>query len=352
MLCSVLWFGKSRGGTSVLDNKTFGNFIREKRIEKGLKQRELADLLYVSESAVSKWETGKSYPDITMIPNICRTLGVTEKELIDGATDTDYRKMRHDATRYHRISETWFWGLTISYAVALVVCLIVDLAVNHRLTFSIVVFSSLLVAFSFAPTWTRFSENHKLALFVGSSYLSLCLLFGVCCLKYGGSWFGIASSAVLLGYVALFTPFLMRRYWPERFTRFKVLAYFTLVLLFLLLMLLIIRTNVRLPYFKAMLVSLYAFAPFFIVGAVHALDISRMLKAAVDVLAFGVLYYRLQAVISSLFEGSQHDYYRVDFKDWVNCINGNVALIWLVSSIVIALALMAFFFVRRRNSRG
>ena len=335
----------------MLDNKTFGNFIREKRIEKGLKQRELADLLYVTESAVSKWETGKSYPYITMIPNICKTLGVTEKELIDGATDTDYRKMRHDATRYHRISETWFWGLTISYAVALVICLIVDLAVNHRLSFSIVVLSSLLVAYSFAPTWIRFSESHKLALFVGSSYLSLCLLFGVCCLMYGGSWFGIATSAVLLGYVALFTPFLMRRYWPERFARFKVLVYFALLLLFLLLMLFIIRETVRFPYFKAMLISLYAFVPFFVVGFVHALDFSRMLKVAVDVLAFGVLYYRLQAVISNLFENGQHDYYRVDFRDWINCINGNIALIWLVSAIVISLVLVAFFFVRRRKER-
>ena len=151
-------------------NKSFGSFIREKRIEKGLKQKELADLLYVTESAVSKWETGKSYPDITMIPSICKVLDVTEKELIDGATDTDYRKMRHEATLYRRISETWFWGLTISYAVALVVCLIVDLAVNHRLTFSVVVFSSLLVAYSFAPTWIRFSENHKLALFISNCH--------------------------------------------------------------------------------------------------------------------------------------------------------------------------------------
>ena len=351
MLCSALWFGKSRGGTSVLDNKTFGNFIREKRIEKGLKQRELADLLYVTESAVSKWETGKSYPDITMIPNICKTLGVTEKELIDGATDTDYRKMRHDATRYHRISETWFWGLTISYAVALVICLIVDLAVNHRLSFSIVVFSSLLVAYSFAPTWTRFSENHKLALFVGSSYLSLCLLFGVCCLMYGGSWFSVASSAVLLGYVVFLTPPLIKRYWPKRFARLKVLAYFALVLIFLLLMLFVISRTVSFPYFKAVLVSLYSMAPFFVMGLVHMLDISRQLKAASDVLAFGVLYYRLQAVISSLFEGSQNDYYRVDFSDWVNCINGNVALIWLVSAIVIALVLVVFFFVRRSKER-
>ena len=329
-------------------NKTFGSFIREKRIEKGLKQRELADLLYVTESAVSKWETGKSYPDITMIPNICKVLDVTEKELIDGATDTDYRRMRHEATLYRRISETWFWGLTISYAVALVVCLIVDLAVNHKLTFSIVVFSSLLVACSFAPTFIRFTEKHKLALFTGSSYLSLCLLFAVCCIRGGGNWFPIAASAVLLGYVAFFTPFLLHRYWPARFARFKVLVYFAAVLLFLVLMLLVIRNNVEFPYFKALTITLYAFIPFFIAACVHAMDISRLLKAAVDVLAFGVFGYRVQAVVSRLFETGQKDYYRVDLKDWINCINGNIAFIWLVSAIVTTVALVIVFFVKRR----
>ncbi len=340
---------ENQGGEPVLDNKTFGNFIREKRIEKGLKQRELADLLFVTESAVSKWENGKSYPDITMIPNICKTLGVTEKELIDGATDTDYRKMRKDAGRYRTISETWFWGLTISYAIALVVCLICDVAINHRLSFSIIVFASLVVAYSFAPTWTRFSENHKLALFVGSTYLSLCFLFAVCCAMYGQSWFPIASSAVLLGYVCFFGPFLLRRYFPERFGRYKVLVYFASVLLFLLLMLFVIRATVRFPYFKALAISFYAFIPFFITATVHVFDISRLMKVAVDVLAFGVVGYRMQAVVNKLFEGGVKDYYKVNFRDWVNCLNGNISLIWLVSSIVIALVLVAVFFVKQKR---
>ena len=141
----------------------------------------------------------------------------------------------------------------------------------------------------------------------------------------------------------------MRRYWPERFARFKVLVYFAAVLLFLLLMLLIIRKNVEFPYFKALTITLYALIPFFIAGIVHALDISRLLKVAVDVLAFGVLGYRLQAVVSKLFETKQRDYYRVDLNDWINCINGNVAFIWLVSAIVIAVALVIVFFVKRRN---
>ena len=53
------------------DKSTLGKFIQTKRKELGLSQKELAKALYVTESAVSKWERGISYPDITMISGIC-----------------------------------------------------------------------------------------------------------------------------------------------------------------------------------------------------------------------------------------------------------------------------------------
>ncbi|MDR1565036.1 MAG: helix-turn-helix domain-containing protein, partial [Oscillospiraceae bacterium] len=56
------------------EKSTFGLFISQKRKEKGLTQRELADILYVSESAVSKWERGLSYPDITLVGGLCKAL--------------------------------------------------------------------------------------------------------------------------------------------------------------------------------------------------------------------------------------------------------------------------------------
>lgn len=49
------------------DKITFGKFIQSKRKEAGISQKVLAERLYVTESAVSKWERGISYPDITMI---------------------------------------------------------------------------------------------------------------------------------------------------------------------------------------------------------------------------------------------------------------------------------------------
>lgn len=55
------------------DKSTLGKFIQTKRKELGLSQKELAKALYVTESAVSKWERGISYPDITMISAYARS---------------------------------------------------------------------------------------------------------------------------------------------------------------------------------------------------------------------------------------------------------------------------------------
>ena len=43
------------------DRKTLGSFIKAKRIEKNYSQKDLAELLYVTEGAVSKWERGVSH---------------------------------------------------------------------------------------------------------------------------------------------------------------------------------------------------------------------------------------------------------------------------------------------------
>ena len=45
------------------DKKTFGSFIKAKRTEKNYSQKDLAEMLFVTEGAVSKWERGVSYPE-------------------------------------------------------------------------------------------------------------------------------------------------------------------------------------------------------------------------------------------------------------------------------------------------
>lgn len=65
-------------------NESIGNRISKYRKEKGLTQEELAAKLGVSSQAVSKWENDASCPDISLLPQLCRILGVSVDELLTG----------------------------------------------------------------------------------------------------------------------------------------------------------------------------------------------------------------------------------------------------------------------------
>ena len=67
-----------------MDAAKTGKLIRELRIEKGLTQQELASLLKVSATAVSKWENGRGLPDISMLEPLARVFNVTFAEIILG----------------------------------------------------------------------------------------------------------------------------------------------------------------------------------------------------------------------------------------------------------------------------
>ena len=58
--------------------------IQELRKRKGLTQEELAEVLFVSRTAVSKWETGRGYPNIDTLKAIADFFGVTIDELLSG----------------------------------------------------------------------------------------------------------------------------------------------------------------------------------------------------------------------------------------------------------------------------
>lgn len=71
-----------------IDNVKFGAFVSQLRKEKGMTQKDLAERLFVSDKAVSKWERGLSLPDISLLQPMADILGVTIAELLSG----EYRK--------------------------------------------------------------------------------------------------------------------------------------------------------------------------------------------------------------------------------------------------------------------
>lgn len=67
-----------------MDQQNIGSFIAAKRREQNLTQKQLAEKIGVSDKTVSKWETGKTMPDYSIIELLCETLHISVSELIAG----------------------------------------------------------------------------------------------------------------------------------------------------------------------------------------------------------------------------------------------------------------------------
>ena len=68
----------------MIDNRRIGRAIRTLREKAGYTQRELAEKLFVSDMAVSKWETGKSIPDVATLKKMAVVLDMDIDGLLDG----------------------------------------------------------------------------------------------------------------------------------------------------------------------------------------------------------------------------------------------------------------------------
>lgn len=67
-----------------MDQKRIGAFIAQCRKEKNLTQMQLAELLEITNQAVSKWENGRGMPDVSLLQPLCDVLGISLNELFSG----------------------------------------------------------------------------------------------------------------------------------------------------------------------------------------------------------------------------------------------------------------------------
>ena len=81
-----------------MNAQIIGNIISELREEKCMTQAQLAQRLNVSDKAISKWETGRGYPDISLVEQLADALGVSIIELFSGEdivnTNKSFNMMR------------------------------------------------------------------------------------------------------------------------------------------------------------------------------------------------------------------------------------------------------------------
>ncbi|MCM1007585.1 MAG: helix-turn-helix domain-containing protein [Ruminococcus flavefaciens] len=191
------------------DKITFGKFIQSKRKEAGISQKVLAERLYVTESAVSKWERGISYPDITMISEICSALNITEHELCTASDDENQRKIVKMAKKYKLFIAIYNAILALGYLSAIIPCFIIFILNEHNTSKFCILLTSLMLSASLLNVPTFTAKNRGI-LTLASSYVSLTLLLLSGNVYSGGDWFVMAFLSVTLGLCIVFLPFIIR----------------------------------------------------------------------------------------------------------------------------------------------
>ena len=194
--------------------KRFGEYICRRRKELGLTQREFADKLYVTESAVSKWERGLSYPDVTLLRDICAVLDVSEHELLTASVDTERRTAERLAEKYLRLTRTYRVVQYVIYGAILLGCAIGNLASQGTLSWFWIALAAVLLAASLTLVPALVGLRQELvpcraSISLGCALASLELLLLCCCLYSGGDWFPMAGVSVLFGASLFMVPVLL-----------------------------------------------------------------------------------------------------------------------------------------------
>ncbi len=89
-----------------MDQIKIGQFIAQKRKAAGYTQRQLADILGISDKTVSKWERGNGMPEVSLMLPLCDALHINVNELLSGedVTDANY-KQKAEENMMHLVQE-------------------------------------------------------------------------------------------------------------------------------------------------------------------------------------------------------------------------------------------------------
>lgn len=88
-----------------MDLNKISNFIKIKRKELGITQDELAEKLFVTEKAISRWETGRGTPDISLLLPLSKELNIDVSELLNGEENKKNKNEVEQLIEYNEITK-------------------------------------------------------------------------------------------------------------------------------------------------------------------------------------------------------------------------------------------------------
>ncbi len=332
--------------------KTLGQFIKEKRIEKNLTQKELGKILYVSESAVSKWEKDVAKPDITLLPKLSSVLGVTEHEIITASTDNESKIIRSQARKWKNLSKTWDFFFIIGYVITILTCFICNLAVDKTLDWFFIVLFSVILSATFTNL-PKIIKVYRIILIPLTEFIALSVLLIYTESYTNGDWAFIAIFSTFVFLVIIFLPIILSKYVYNKIIK-SFIAHVSIFVDFVLIILLLLSIckytgGEWFNKFALPLTAIY-FATLLLFVSVKFLSINKMFKASMILFLSDVVL-----CLSSIFIpdfvlrefpnaeiNERYEFLRLNFVDWstdqmiTNNVYNIVLLVVLSLSVIFA----------------
>lgn len=181
----------------MIGEESFSEIIYGKRREKNMTQQELADKLHITDKAVSKWERGLSYPDVSLIPKLAEVLDISIENLINGKLEAleakggtgdiqAVTKLLEDSKSktIHNVSRHLvFRNMTILFAIAAVIISIVNVALSNTMTWGLYPLGAILMVWTVSAIF-RFVTKRPTVYYAGLTVGGISVVLYCMLLEY------------------------------------------------------------------------------------------------------------------------------------------------------------------------
>jgi transcriptional regulator with XRE-family HTH domain len=219
-----------------MNNSKFAILLSSARREKQFSVRQLAEHLRVSEQTVELWESGKQYPDLSMLPTISDALGLTPGELISGERNPkgyipspEEDALVNDMIAYAgKVSHYQTTGMTfaifsIILVISLFTCFLVNFLIEQRFSWSLYPLGASVVVWTSVAPLILFKKHRALSSLIAFAVTVPGYLFLIELMSPAKNWV-IPLALPILGILYAFALTIIFLYRRTRLVRHRVAA--------------------------------------------------------------------------------------------------------------------------------
>ncbi|MCH5250118.1 MAG: helix-turn-helix transcriptional regulator [Lachnospiraceae bacterium] len=209
-----------------MNQDNIGKFIAGCRKDKGLTQAQLAEKLNITDRAVSKWETGKSMPDSSIMLELCEILGITVNELLSGEkigmenydkkVDENLIALKQKDENNISKNVVIFIIFSVTLLIGMTVCIICNIATSGNLTWSLIPISSIILTWVISFPIIILGKKGIIGSLISATIFIIPYLYILSCLVKVKSVFSIGIIMAVISIVFLWIIFAVFNRFRER----------------------------------------------------------------------------------------------------------------------------------------